>query len=72
VPDTVGTGGEFTVWGHAVLVDDAELRSAACEAATYQPEVRYILFELGVDEARCNGYGDVVLPEPKRWIARPG
>jgi hypothetical protein len=28
---------------------------------------RYILFELGVDDARCNGHGDVELPEPRRW-----
>jgi hypothetical protein len=71
VPDTVGTGGEFTVWGRAVPADDPERRAAACEAAGYQPEVRYILFELGVEEARCNGYGDIRLPEPKRWTARP-
>jgi hypothetical protein len=62
VPDTVGSGGEFNVWGRGVPVEDPELRAAACEAAAYEPEVRYILFELGVEEARCNGYGDVALP----------
>jgi hypothetical protein len=72
VPDTVGTGGEFAAWGHGVAVDDPELRAAAAAAAAYEPEVRYILFELGVEEARCNGYGDVALPEPKRWTPRPG
>jgi hypothetical protein len=72
VPDTVGSGGEFAVWGHGVPVDDPELRAAASEAAVYEPEVRYILFELGVEEARCNGYGDVVLPEPTRWTSEPG
>ena len=71
VLDAVGTGGEFTVWGHGVPVDDPERRAAACEAAAYEPEARYILFELGVEEARCNGYGDVVLPEPRRWTSRP-
>jgi len=72
VLDAVGTGGEFTVWGHGVPVDDPERRAAACEAAAYEPEARYILFELGVEEARCNGYGDVALPEPKRWTSPPG
>jgi hypothetical protein len=72
VPDTLGTGGEFTVWGHGVQVDDPELRAAACVAAAYEPEVRYVLFELGVEDARCHGYGDVALPEPKRWTSQPG
>lgn len=70
VPDTVGTGGEFTVYGNGRPVDDPDLRRAACEAATYQPEDRYVLFELGVDEARAHTYGDVPLPDPRRW-ARP-
>jgi hypothetical protein len=70
VPDTVGSGGEFNVWGRGVPVDDPKLRAAACEAAAYEPESRYILFELGVEEARCNGYGDVALPEPTRWSSQ--
>jgi hypothetical protein len=72
VPDTLGTGGEFTVCGHGALVDDADLRAAACEAAAYEPADRYLLFELGVVDARCNGYGDVVLPQPKSWTSEPG
>ena len=69
VPDTFGTGGEFFVSGRATLSDDPETRAIATEAAMYQPEDRYILFELGIDEARCNGYGDVPLPDPGRWVA---
>lgn len=68
VPDTFGSGGEFFVRGQATLLDQPELRSMAVEAATYQPEDRYILFEFGIDEARCNGYGDVPLPEPTSWL----
>jgi hypothetical protein len=68
VPDTLGTGGEFFVSGQARLMDDPELRSIASAAAGYQPEERYILFELEINEARCNGYGDVPLPEPRRWV----
>lgn len=67
VPDTFGSGGEFFVRGQATLLDDPELRTMAAEAASYQPEDRYILFEFLVNEARCNGYGDVVLPEPRSW-----
>jgi Pyridoxamine 5'-phosphate oxidase len=68
VPDTFGTGGEFFVAGRAVALDDAELRTIATDAAPYQPEDRYVLFELLIGEARCNGYGDVELPEPGRWV----
>ena len=70
VPDTMGTGGEFCVAGGAAQRDDAGLRAVASDAAPYRPEDRYLLFELLVDEARCNGYGDVALPEPGRWTAR--
>ena len=68
VPDTFGTGGEFFVSGQAILLDDPDLRIVASEAAMYEPEERYILFELGINEARCNGYGDVPLPDPRRWV----
>jgi hypothetical protein len=67
VPDTAGTGGEFFVTGRGSFVDDPELRTAAREAAGYEPEDRYVLFELLVDEARSNVYGDVSLPDPPRW-----
>jgi hypothetical protein len=68
VPDTFGTGGEFFVSGQTTLIDDPELRTLATELASYQPEDRYILFELAIAEARCNGYGDVPLPDPSRWM----
>jgi hypothetical protein len=72
VPDTFGTGGEFHLRGQATIIhDDGERRAEAVAASGYQPEERYILFELGVDEARGHGYGDVALPEPSRWAAPP-
>jgi Pyridoxamine 5'-phosphate oxidase len=71
VPDTNGTGGEFSLRGRATLVEDTELRATAISAASYSPAERYILFELDVTEARCNGYGDVVLPSPSRWVEAP-
>jgi hypothetical protein len=67
VPDANGTGGEFFVRGRGERVDSPRLRAAAVEAASYEPHDRYVLFELGIAEARCNGYGDVALPEPRSW-----
>ena len=67
VPDMSGTGGEFYVSGRGRLVDDEAVRRIAVESATYSPLERYVLFELSVNEARCHGYGDTELPEPRRW-----
>jgi hypothetical protein len=67
VPDTFGTGGEFIVIGDGAVVDDPAARSIATDHAGYAPEDRYVLFELTIDEARANGYGDVALPDPRRW-----
>jgi hypothetical protein len=67
VPDGDGTGGEFFVRGLAEPVEDPALRSAAAAAASYEAADRYVLFELTVAEARCNGYGDVTLPDPRLW-----
>jgi hypothetical protein len=72
VPDMVGSGGEFFVSGTAVLVEGPDVRAEAVRAAVYDPAERYILFELTLAEARCNGYGDVTLPERKRWTAENG
>jgi hypothetical protein len=68
VPDTDGTGGEFFVSGRGRLVEDAAIRATAERAASYDPAATYVLFELLVNEARCNGYGDVELPEHRRWV----
>ena len=67
VPDNEGTGGEFHLRGTANLVVDEKLRAVALSSAGYIPLERYILFELHVTEARCNGYGDVTLPSPTHW-----
>ena len=69
VPDMHGTGGEFSVSGTAFPVEDPAMRAIAAEAAAYDPAERYILFELKLTEARCNGYGDVALPARRRWSA---
>lgn len=67
VPDANGTGGEFYVRGRGERVDSPHLRAIAIQAASYAPHDRYVLFELCIAEARCNGYGDAALPEPRSW-----
>ena len=70
VPDSSGTGGEASVRGTGHPVDDAVVRATVVAAASYDPADRYVLFELRPTEVRCNGYGDVTLPERRRWNAR--
>lgn len=67
VPDNAGTGGEASVSGTGHPVDDPGVRAAVVAAATYEPADRYVLFELRPTEVRCNAYGDVALPERRRW-----
>jgi Pyridoxamine 5'-phosphate oxidase len=69
VPDDDGSGGEFFVSGTGHPVEDAAIRATVVEAATYEPAERYLLFELQLGEARCNGYGDVPLPDHRHWRA---
>jgi hypothetical protein len=69
VPDTEGSGGEFSVSGSGRLVEDAAIRAVVERAASYDPAATYVLFELLLDEARCIGYGDVEVPEHRRWRA---
>ena len=71
VPDNEGTGGEFWIAGSAMPAEDPGTRAAVVAAATYPPEDRYLLFELMVTDARCNGYGDVELPATTRWREAP-
>ena len=69
VLDDKGTGGEFAIRGRGERIDSEQIRAIAVRSASYQPQDRYVLFELHVAEARCNGYGDVALPEPPTWHA---
>ncbi len=67
VPDADGSGGEFFIAGKGFPVTDARLRVIATGAASYEPAEHYVLFELRLASARCNGYGDVPLPTNRRW-----
>ncbi|MEK6408006.1 MAG: pyridoxamine 5'-phosphate oxidase family protein [Acidobacteriota bacterium] len=72
VEDESGGGGEFCVRGRAVVVDEPQTRGKAFDAARaigYKPNDRYVLFELGVEEALATTYEDGV-PVRRRW--RPG
>ncbi len=69
VNDTSGTGGEFTISGRAVPVDDPALRAVASRAANYEPADRYVLFELTVESALSTVYEDSQ-PVRKRWRPR--
>jgi Pyridoxamine 5'-phosphate oxidase len=71
VPDNSGTGGEASVSGTGHAVDDATVRATVAAASTYDPADHYVLFELRPTEVGCNGYGDVTLPERRRWRAEP-
>lgn len=71
VPDDAGTGGEFSITGRGFEVDDPDLWSDVADAASYTPADRYILFELQLSDARCNGYGDVTLPATRKWSSGP-
>ncbi len=71
VPDNEGTGGEASLSGTGHPVADDAVRATAAAAANYEPAARYLLFELRPTEVRSNGYGDITLPERRRWRADP-
>src|SRR5918996_5775140 len=56
VPDNSGSGGEFYASGRGLVVDDPDTWIHVADAASYKPAARYILFEMQLGEARCNGY----------------
>src|SRR5512137_867065 len=56
VSDNSGASGEFSITGHAHLVDNAELRALAVSLASYAPAERYILFEFNIESAASTIY----------------
>jgi hypothetical protein len=61
-----GGDGEFWVTGHALLTDDTAMRKLATTYG-YQPQDRYILFELTVESAFSTIYSSTGEPTRKRW-----
>jgi hypothetical protein len=58
VADNEGSNGEFQLTGYADRVRDATARQQAVALCPYEPEARYILFELRVLEALSTVYRD--------------
>ncbi|MGB8644849.1 MAG: pyridoxamine 5'-phosphate oxidase family protein [Anaerolineae bacterium] len=56
VRDNSGASGEFSITGHAHLIDDPELRALAVRLASYSPAERYILFEFDIESAASTIY----------------
>ena len=71
VEDVNGGEGEFLVRGTARLVTEPDVRAVAAGASPYSPAARYILFQLGVDQAELRRYagGGLVV---SRWQASVG
>lgn len=71
VEDDEGGQGEFFVAGRGRLVTDPVLRTIAVTHATYQPQDRYILFELSVEGAMATTYA-ADGPVRRRWEGERG
>ncbi len=69
VEDVNGGEGEFLVRGSASLVNDPRVRAQAAAASPYTPADRYILFQLGVDQAELRAYAGG-RPVVSRWLVR--
>jgi len=67
VPDNAGSGGEFSIAGRGLAVDDFDVWSHVADSSSYPPADRYILFEFQLSEARSHGYGDVQMPSTRKW-----
>jgi hypothetical protein len=71
VEDIEGGNGEFWISGRAIFHADEELRAIAFEAARgrgFSPRDRYILFELGIEQAMATTYEDDQAIR-KKWSA---
>jgi len=66
VEDSDGGEGEFYVRGRAILIDDPLIRAQAVEAASYEPQDRYILFMFSIEFAFMNTYVEGE-PKTRRW-----
>jgi hypothetical protein len=71
IEDNTGGQGEFLVRGHALEVNDAEAKEEAFRQARmmgYNPQERYVLFELTIQEAMATHY-EQGEPKRTRWRA---
>lgn len=68
VDNPSGDGGEFSIKGRAVAIDDPIMRQQAIDASCYTPTDAYALFELMLDAALSRDYEDGQLIQ-SRWDA---
>jgi hypothetical protein len=71
VEDIEGGNGEFCISGRATFIEDTTIWAIAFEAATargFAPKERYILFELGIENAMATTYEDNQAIR-KKWSA---
>lgn len=66
VDNLSGVGGEFSIKGRAIPIDDPAMREQAVDAACYTPPDAYALFELTIDAALSRDYDDGKLIQ-NRW-----
>jgi hypothetical protein len=70
--DSGGGGGEFLVTDRACPLDDPAEWAAAAGFASYTPEERYVLFELGVERTDATAYDASGEPGRQRWLRGEG
>lgn len=73
VEDNSGGQGEFLIRGQALEVSDAKLREHSFQQARlmgHNPQERYVLLELRIEEALGTVYEDGQ-PKRRRWKAVP-
>ena len=68
VTDQHGNPGEFNIKGLGHAVEDAGVRVRVAEAAPYEPEERWTLFEFSVEEGASTVYGGKE-PLRRKWRA---
>jgi hypothetical protein len=56
VDNVSGVGGEFSIKGRAIPIDDPAMREKAVDAACYTPPDEYELFELTVEAALARDF----------------
>ncbi len=67
VDNPAGVGGEFSIKGRAICVDDPVVRQRAADASCYTPPGDFVLFELRLDAALMRDHHEGGEWVEKRW-----
>lgn len=68
VEDNAGGGGEVSIRGRAVAIDDPAVRAVAAQFSSYAPREHYVLFAFPVDEVVVVTYNNGE-SRRRRWRA---